>query len=92
MVAVLNLETGVSQGTIAIPADALLERNGQYWVFVVEDGKAKEITVKKGITSDQLVEIKEGLQQGQDVIVSGNHLVADGQKVRVVNSQGGASN
>jgi RND family efflux transporter MFP subunit len=91
MVANLNMETGISKGAVVLPADALLERNGQYSVFVVEDGKAKETTVKKGITSNQLVEIKEGIQEGQAVIVSGNHLVTDGQKVEVV-SKGGASN
>jgi len=58
MVADLRLETGLSKGTVAVPADTLLERNGQYWVFVVEDGKAKEITVKKGIVSDQAGSIK----------------------------------
>ncbi len=92
MVAVLDLQTGLSQGTVTVPVDALLERDGQYWVYVLEDGKAKEVTVKKGITDGQLVEITEGLQEGQDVIVSGNHLVTDGQKVKVVDSQGGASN
>jgi HlyD family secretion protein len=92
MVAVLDLQTGLSQGTVTVPVDALLERDGQYWVYVLEDGKAKEVTVKKGITDGQLVEITEGLQEGQDVIVSGNHLVTDGQRVKVVDSQGGASN
>lgn len=92
MVAVLDLQTGLSQGTVTVPVDALLERDGQYWVYVLEDGKAKEVTVKKGITDGQLVEITEGLQEGQDVIVSGNHLVTDGQRVKVVDSQGGATN
>ena len=92
MVAVLDLQTGLSQGTVTVPVDALLERDGQYWVYVLEDGKAKEVTVKMGITDGQLVEITEGLQEGQDVIVSGNHLVTDGQRVKVVDSQGGASN
>ncbi|OPZ73145.1 MAG: Macrolide export protein MacA [Firmicutes bacterium ADurb.Bin456] len=92
MVAVVNLETGLSRGAVVVPVDALLERNGQYWVYVLEDGKAKEVTVKKGISSGQLVEIIEGLQEGRDVIVKGNHLVTDGQGVKVVGSQGGASN
>ena len=92
MVAQLALATGVSKGAVTVPADALLERDGQYSVFVVEDGKAKEISVKKGITSGELVEIKEGLQEGQAVILSGNHLVTDGQKVEVVNTQEVASN
>jgi len=92
MVATLNLETGLSRGVVTVPVDALLEREGQYWVYVLEDGKAKEVTVKKGITDGQLVEITEGLQEGQDVIVGGNRLVTDGQKVKVVDSQGGATN
>lgn len=92
MVADLHLETGISKGAVVLPADALLERDGQYSVFVVEDGKAKEISVKKGITSSELVEIKEGLKEGQAVILSGNHLVTDGQMVEVVNNQEVASN
>ncbi len=92
MVAVINLETGLSQGAVVVPVDALLERNGQYWVYVLEDDKAKEVTVKKGIATGQLVEIIEGLQEGRDVIVKGNNMVTDGQRVKVVGSQGGASN
>ena len=92
MVAVIDLQTGLSRGAVTVPGDALLEREGQYWVYVLEDGKAKEVTVKKGITDGQLVEITEGLQEGQDVIVSGNNLVTDGQRVKVVDSQGGATN
>ncbi|OPX87157.1 MAG: Macrolide export protein MacA [Pelotomaculum sp. PtaB.Bin104] len=91
MVASLRLETGVSQGAVAVPADAVIEREGQYSVFLLVDGVAKETPVKTGITSGQLTEIKEGVQEGQEVIVSGNRLVSDGQKVKVVSGQGGAS-
>lgn len=60
--------------------------------MAVEDGMAKEIAVKTGLSSAELVEITEGLTAGQDIILKGNHLVADGQKVEVVNAQGGSSN
>lgn len=89
MVAQLDLETGVSKGAIALPADAVLERNGQFYVYAVEDGKTKEIAVKKGVTAGDLVEIVEGIQEGQEIIVKGNHLVTDGQAVEVVNSERG---
>ncbi|MDD3654753.1 MAG: efflux RND transporter periplasmic adaptor subunit [Desulfotomaculaceae bacterium] len=92
MVASLRLETGVSQGAVAVPADAVLERDGQYSVFLLVDGVAKETPVKIGIASGQLTEIKEGVQEGQEVIVSGNRLVTDSQKVEVVNDRGGAVN
>jgi RND family efflux transporter MFP subunit len=92
MVAQLQLETGKSAGVIALPVDAVLERDGQFYVFAVVDGMAKEIAVKTGLSSAELVEITEGLTAGQDIILKGNHLVADGQKVEVVNAQGGSSN
>lgn len=92
MVAQLNLETGISKGVVSLPADAVLERDGQYFVYTVEDGKAKEIAVKKGISAGELVEITEGVQEGQEIIVKGNQLVTDGQAVEVVNPQGGSDN
>ncbi|MCL6561149.1 MAG: efflux RND transporter periplasmic adaptor subunit, partial [Firmicutes bacterium] len=91
MVARLNLSTGTSAGVLALPVDAVLEREGRYYVFIVEDGKAKEISVQVGVTSGDLVEIKNGLKIGQTVIVKGNRLVADGQKVKVVKELGGAA-
>lgn len=91
MVARLNLSTGTSTGVLALPVDAVLERDGQYSVFIVEEGKAKEVFVKVGVTSGDLTEIKSGLQAGQTVIVKGNRLVADGQKVKVVKELGGAA-
>ncbi|GAB1349771.1 hypothetical protein MASR1M107_19850 [Ignavibacteriales bacterium] len=37
-------------------------------VFIVENGKAKEVPVKSGISDDNYIEIKSGLKQGQEVI------------------------
>lgn len=91
MVAKLNLSTGTSASVLALPVDAVLERDGQYSVFIVEGGKAKEVSVKVGVTSGELTEIKSGLKEGQTVIVTGNRLVGEGQKVKVVKELGGAA-
>lgn len=89
MVAKLDLSTGTSSGVLVLPVDAVLERDGQYSVFIVEGGKAKEVSIKVGVTSGDLTEIKSGLKEGQTVIVTGNRLVGDGQKVKVVKDLGG---
>lgn len=91
MVARLNLSTGVSKAVVAVPTDALLERDGQYTAFLVEDGKAKEVQVKVGVTSGELTEAKEGINDGDTIILKGNRLVAEGQKVKIVSELGGAS-
>ena len=56
-------------------------------VFVVENGVAKAVPVKRGISSDAYVEISEGVKEGMD-IVSGsykaiNRELEDGAKVRI---------
>jgi RND family efflux transporter MFP subunit len=84
MVASLKLSSGVSKNAVTVPPDAVLEKDGAHSVFVVEEDTARELTVKTGIATEKLVEIKEGLKKDQNVIVSGNRLVSDGQKVKVV--------
>ncbi|MEW6509939.1 MAG: efflux RND transporter periplasmic adaptor subunit [Bacteroidota bacterium] len=56
-------------------------------VFVVENGVAKAVPVKRGISSDQFVEIVEGVTDGA-AVVSGsykaiNRELEDGAKVRI---------
>ncbi len=60
-------------------------------VFVVNNGGAKTVTVKRGIADDNYVEITSGLKGGEDV-VSGSFVAIsrelnDGSKVRVENNK-----
>jgi HlyD family secretion protein len=56
-------------------------------VFVVENGVAKAVPVKRGISSDQYVEIIDGLTDGTSVVSGSykaiNRELEDGAKVRV---------
>ena len=56
-------------------------------VFVVENGVAKAIPVKRGISSDQYVEIVEGVTEGAQVVSGSykaiNRELEDGAKVKV---------
>lgn len=38
-------------------------------VFLVEDGKARPVKVKTGLSSDTRIEIREGLEEGQPVVI-----------------------
>ena len=57
------------------------------FIFVVENGRAKMRTVKTGIESRGRIEIVEGLSAGDQVIIVGQNVVKDGEKVSVVTSQ-----
>ena len=89
MVASLEIGRGAST-LLAVPLDAVVRpKTGDgYAVFVVADGKAKTRAVTLGDPMGNLVALRGGLDQGEQVIVSGPALLVDGQPVRVVN--GGA--
>lgn len=69
--------------TVLVPAVAVIgDADGSNHVWVVEDGKArKHPVVPAGLTSDGL-EIVDGLQPGDTLVVRGMHSLKDGMDVR----------
>jgi HlyD family secretion protein len=60
-------------------------------VFIVENGKAKFVKVKTGISDDTYIEIIEGLKGGEEVVTGSYRAISrelkDGSKVRVENKK-----
>jgi multidrug efflux pump subunit AcrA (membrane-fusion protein) len=81
MVVTLQLLSGTANQVLALPTEAVLEKSGMKYVFVLDGDSAKEVTVGTGFISDTMIEITEGLYDGQTVITTGNQLIKDGQKV-----------
>ncbi len=68
---------------IAIPRDALTKVKGKTVVYLASD-RAKMVEVVTGITVRELVEIKSGLSEGQEVVVHGLENLSDGDPLLVV--------
>ena len=73
---------------LGVPRDAvILKKGGKSAVFTVRDGKAQEIEVETGITSDGFTEIlNPEAVEGKNIIVSGQYFVNDGSLVNVTGS------
>ena len=73
----------------AIPRDALnrLPGSGTFYVFAVVENRAVKRTVKIGAVGDQYAEIKEGLTEGERVIISGTGRLRSGTKLKVLMKQ-----
>ena len=73
---------------VGVPRDAvILKRGGKSAVFTVQDGKAREIEVETGISSDGFTEIlNPEAVEGKELIVSGQYFVNDGSDVNVTNA------
>lgn len=70
--------------TLAIPSNAIIVRAGRALIFVVENDRAVERLVSTGVISQGQTEITAGLSSGEQVIISGQTLVADGVKTERV--------
>jgi HlyD family secretion protein len=82
MFARLEIETG-TEVAIAVPQKALVWREGKAGAFIVgENGTVAFTPVKIARQAGDAVEIAEGLELGQRIVVNGAGLLNDGDKVR----------
>jgi len=73
---------------MTLPQSAVLLRDGFSYVYRIEpDGKVTQVKVSIGRRSGDLVEVTGGLEPGARVVASGGAFLADGDSVRVVESQ-----
>ncbi len=84
MFAEVTFFTEASAGTIAIPSEAILSKDGEQFVYIIENGAAVRVPVKPGLIGDGVTEILEGLSAGQVLVVIGQQYLADGDVVRIV--------
>ena len=70
---------------LIVPKGAVMIRELVEYIAVVEDGKARVISVDTGISSGDEIEIRgEGLNAGDRVVIKGQYLLEDGDSVREV--------
>jgi membrane fusion protein (multidrug efflux system) len=74
----------VIEDTVAVPLFTVIKREDQQFVFVEENGVAKQLPVQLGIIEDWRVQITRGLSQGSRVIVEGHRDIDHGHKLNTV--------
>ncbi|MCX7773961.1 MAG: efflux RND transporter periplasmic adaptor subunit [Clostridia bacterium] len=77
-----DILTGEVTNVLKLPIECFkFDRNDQASVFIIEGGKAKLVNVKLGLQSDTEAQIKEGLKEGDTVIVNPGMDIKDGTVV-----------
>jgi membrane fusion protein (multidrug efflux system) len=79
----------VIKDAIVVPLYAIIDRDGEKFVFVVEDGTAVRRQVRLGPIINGTVVIFGGIQMGEHLVVKGQQLLLDGGPVNVVEDQNG---
>ncbi len=70
--------------SLVIPLYAVISRDNRHMVFVEEEGKAVMKQVETGIQEGWMMEVTDGLETGDQVIVVGQRSVSEGREVTVV--------
>lgn len=69
---------------LVVPRTALLEDGGEPAVFVIRDNKAVRTTLKLGYDDAGWIEVREGLKQGDAVVIAGKAALREGSAVQVI--------
>ncbi len=86
MMAEVHFTMDSAEDAIVLPRNAVIEKDGETYVYIVEGNTAKKVDVVPGIESGDTIEITEGLAEGDAVITKGQTYVSDGEKVQIANA------
>jgi membrane fusion protein (multidrug efflux system) len=70
------------EGVMAIPRNALVDRHRSLIVFRLKDGIAERVEPTVGVGNSDHVPVYDGLESGDEIIVSNLRLISHGQKVQ----------
>jgi RND family efflux transporter MFP subunit len=73
-----------SANSLLIPYKAVIEQMGEYFVFVVHGNRVAQQRVRLDLTIANLVVVKEGLREGEKIVVDGVQKLRDNSIVAVL--------
>lgn len=77
-----------STSAVVVPEQAVVARNGNFYVYRIAAGAAEEVTVSLGERRDGRVEIVAGLAPGDTVVTAGQQRLQNRSKVEIVGPDG----
>jgi len=80
----INIITSSKSNAVVVEQKNILKEQDEYFVYIVKDGKAEKQKVVPGKKQVLDVEILEGLNPGEELVVEGQLLLENGSKVKVV--------
>ena len=89
MFAKVRIITETKNNIVKIPVSAMINRFGEQYVFVADSSDPSAPVVRRkaivqGIVIDGVLEVSQGLASGEDVVVRGQTLLADGSRVNII--------
>lgn len=80
--ATVRINQGKAKSTVMIPTTAVKTEGDANSVFVIKDGRAEQRQVKLGLLETNMIEVQQGVQEGEAVATSNVNQIFDGVAVR----------
>lgn len=80
----VDIRTDTRQQAVLVPKKALLEEDGISYLFVAENDSARRVAVDLGYQSDGNVEVLNGIEMGDQIVVAGQGTLKDNDKIKVI--------
>lgn len=84
MVASVIVEEIKQADSLLVPAEAVIQQDGKTVVYIVKKGKAEQREVEVLQYSADLVAVVGELKEDEQVVISGQNLLEDGNKVKIM--------
>lgn len=72
------------ENALVLPEEALIYQDSRFYVYKIEDGKVLLTEIKLGIKENGHVQVTEGLNNGEQVVLAGQIKLFDGAAVQVI--------
>jgi len=86
-ISVVFAATSTLQKVLVVPNEILDMSGDNYYLWKIENGKARKIKVKIGLRNSYGAVIADGIQDGDWVIFSGQSQLKDNEKVNIIHSE-----
>ena len=78
-----DLRDGEREARTGVPPSAIVTRDGETAVFVVDGDRVRRARIETGATLGELVEVKSGVKPGEKIVLKPAEGLADGAQVKV---------
>lgn len=92
MLAEVSFTKEKADNALVLPRNAVLTKDGETYIYIVEDDTAKKTPVTIGIETGENIQITSDLSEGTQVVTRGQTYLSDGEKVSIANQAPPAEN
>jgi len=78
-----NIIVASHTDVIAVPKDAIVQKEGRLLIYTVDADTARAQTVTLGAANSELIQVLSGLSFGERIVVTGQQTLLDGDKVEI---------